>query len=176
MAEPLGRWHCFQALMRHFAEESVSGVDRLLSEVNEPVDGRDHERAADDISDRDGDQVANKIGPGQVGKIASRPVNGLPEGSRRAGLDDGVLRAGASEKHPPQIIYFMLFCQGLACSLLAGFGMAAGTARSWIHMVTFALTLAVALFIVTDMEYPRLGLVRIETFDHFLADAYAGMR
>ena len=50
-----------------------------------------------------------------------------------------LLRAGASEKHPPQIIYFMLFGLGLACSLLAGFGMAAGTARSWIHMVSFAL-------------------------------------
>jgi hypothetical protein len=29
---------------------------------------------------------------------------------------------------------------------------------------------------VTDMEYPRLGLIRIENFDHFLADAYDQMR
>ena len=54
--------------------------------------------------------------------------------------------------------------------------MAAGTARSWVHMVSFALTLSVALYIVTDMEYPRLGLIRIETFDHFLADTYQAMR
>ncbi|WP_035720388.1 DUF4239 domain-containing protein [Bradyrhizobium sp. ARR65] len=87
-----------------------------------------------------------------------------------------LLRAGASEKHPPQIIYFMLFGLGLACSLLAGFGIAARTARSWIHMVIFALTLAVALYIVTDMEYPRLGLISIEAFDHFLADARDDMR
>jgi hypothetical protein len=86
------------------------------------------------------------------------------------------LRAGAAEKHPPQIIFFMLFGLGLGCSLLAGFGMAASTGRSWIHMVTFAGTLAVALYIVTDMEYPRLGLIRIESFDHFLADAYEQMR
>ena len=86
------------------------------------------------------------------------------------------LRAGASEKHPPQIIYFMLFGLGLGCSLLAGFGMAAASARSWVHMVLFAGTLTVALYIVTDMEYPRLGLVRIEAFDHFLADAYQEMR
>ena len=86
------------------------------------------------------------------------------------------LRAGAAEKHPPQIIFFMLFGLGLGCSLLAGFGMAASTGRSWIQMVTFAGTLAVALYIVTDMEYPRLGLIRIESFDHFLADAYAQMR
>ncbi|WP_206601505.1 hypothetical protein, partial [Bradyrhizobium brasilense] len=61
------------------------------------------------------------------------------------------------------------------CSLLAGFGMAANAGRSWIHMVIFAGTLTVALYIVTDMEYPRLGLIRIESFDHFLADAYERM-
>ena len=80
-------------------------------------------------------------------------------------------RAGAAEKHPPQIIYFMLFGLGLGCSLLAGFGMATSAGHSWIHMVLFAGTLTVALYIVTDMEYPRLGLIRIEAFDHFLADA-----
>ena len=86
------------------------------------------------------------------------------------------LRAGAAEKHPPQIIYFMLFGLGLGCSLLAGFGMAASAGHSWIHMMLFAGTLTVALYIVTDMEYPRLGLIRIENFDHFLADAYDQMR
>jgi CDP-diglyceride synthetase len=87
-----------------------------------------------------------------------------------------VMRAGASEKHPPQIIYVMLFGLGLGCSLLAGFGMAASPARSWIHMILFAGTLTIALYIVTDMEYPRLGLIRIESFDHFLTDAYEQMQ
>jgi hypothetical protein len=86
------------------------------------------------------------------------------------------LRTGAAEKHPPQIIYFMLFGLGLGCSLLAAFGMAASAGHSWIHMVLFAGTLTVALYIVTDMEYPRLGLIRIENFDHFLADVYDQMR
>jgi hypothetical protein len=86
------------------------------------------------------------------------------------------LRAGSAEKHPPQIIYFMLFGLGLGCSLLAGFGMASASARSPVHMVLFAGTLTIALYIVTDMEYPRLGLIRIEAFDHFLTDAYEQMQ
>jgi hypothetical protein len=86
------------------------------------------------------------------------------------------LRAAAAEKHPPQIIFFMLFGLGLACSLLAGFGMAASAGHSWIHLLLFAGALTVALSTVTDMEYPRLGLIRIESFDHFLADAYDQMR
>jgi hypothetical protein len=59
------------------------------------------------------------------------------------------LRLGASEKHPPQIVYVMLFGLGLGGSLLAGFGMAAATARIWI---------------------------RIEDFDHFLVDAHHQMQ
>ena len=86
------------------------------------------------------------------------------------------LRLGASEKHPPQIVYVMLFGLGLGGSLLAGFGMAAATARSWIHMLIFAGTLTVTLYAITDMEYPRLGLIRIENFDHFLIDAHQQMQ
>jgi hypothetical protein len=86
------------------------------------------------------------------------------------------LRAGAAEKHPPQIVYVMLFSLGLGGSLLAGFGMAAATARSWIHMVIFAAALTFTLYVVTDMEFPRLGLIRIDDFDHFLADVHAEMR
>jgi hypothetical protein len=60
--------------------------------------------------------------------------------------------------------------------MLAGFGMAAAGSRSLLHIVTFAGALAIALYIVTDMEFPRLGLIRIENFDHFLADTYDQMR
>ena len=80
-------------------------------------------------------------------------------------LEVARLRAGASEKHPPQIVYIMVFGLGLGGSLLAGFGMAAAAARSWIHMVVFAGTLTITLYAVTDMEYPRLGLIRIENGD-----------
>ncbi|MGX5800709.1 bestrophin-like domain [Bradyrhizobium sp. Arg314] len=41
------------------------------------------------------------------------------------------LRLGAAEKHPPQIVYAMLFGLGLGGSLLAGFSMATAPARSW---------------------------------------------
>src|SRR5215472_3854495 len=78
------------------------------------------------------------------------------------------LRLAAAEKHPPPIVYIMLFGLGLGGSLLAGFGMGAAAARSWVHKVAFAGALAFTLYVVTDMEFPRLGLVRVDSFDHFL--------
>src|SRR6185312_10414450 len=109
-------------------------------------------------------------------KSAYQPACGLVLPALNSLFEVARLRAAAAEKHPPQIIYFMLFGLGLGCSLLAGFGMAASAGPSWIHMVLFAGTLTLALYIVTDMEYPRLGLIRIESFDHFLVDAYEQMR
>jgi hypothetical protein len=53
---------------------------------------------------------------------------------------------------------------------------AAAGARSWIHMVVFAGTLAVTLYVITDLEFPRIGLIRVEAFDHFLIDAHEQMR
>jgi hypothetical protein len=109
-------------------------------------------------------------------KSAYQPACGLALPALNSVLEVARLRAGAAEKHPPQIVYIMLFGLGLGCSLLAGFGMSASRARSWVHMLLFAGTLTMALYIVTDMEYPRLGLIRIEDFDHFLADAYEQMQ
>src|SRR5262249_8557401 len=74
-------------------------------------------------------------------------------------FDVARLRSGAAENHPPQVVYVMLFGLGLGGSLLAGFGMAAAKSRSWIHMLIFAATLTVTLYTLTDMEYPRLGLI-----------------
>lgn len=43
-------------------------------------------------------------------------------------------------------------------------------------LVTFAGALAFALSVITEMEFPRLGLIRIEGFDRFLIDVYQHMQ
>ena len=91
-------------------------------------------------------------------------------------FDIARLRDGANERHPPHAVYVMLFGLGLGGSLLAGFGMAATKNRSWVHSVIFAAALAVALFLVTDLEYPRLGIIRVDSFGHFLDALYEQMR
>ena len=84
--------------------------------------------------------------------------------------------SGANEKHPPTIVFAMLYGFGLVGSLLAGFSMAATETPSRVHLLAFALALSFALFVMTNVEFPRLGVIRVNSFDHFLTEAYAKMR
>jgi len=95
------------------------------------------------------------------------PLNEMLEAAR--------LRDGANRRHPPHAIYIALFVLGLGSSFLAGVSMAPGKRKSWVHVVAFAAALALALFLITDVEYPRLGLVRVNQFDQLLFDLYQSM-
>ena len=46
---------------------------------------------------------------------------------------------------------------------------------TWIHMVGFAAVMAGAVNVIIDLEYPRMGLIRVDTFDQALVDLRAGM-
>ncbi len=77
--------------------------------------------------------------------------------------------------HPPPIIFFMLAGLALASALLAGYGLAGSGARSWMHSLVFASTLAITTYVIIDIEYPRLGLVRVDAFDQALVDLRSSM-
>jgi hypothetical protein len=84
-------------------------------------------------------------------------------------------RAMATQLHPPPIIFVLLATLALVCSLLAGFGMAEGGARSWIHILAFAVVLTVTVYVIIDMEYPRVGLIQIDKFDQALVEVRANV-
>jgi hypothetical protein len=49
----------------------------------------------------------------------------------------------------------------LVCSLLAGYSMARGKWRSWLHITAFAMVTVICVYAFLEIEYPRLGLVRL---------------
>jgi hypothetical protein len=71
----------------------------------------------------------------------------------------------ATQQHPPSIIYLMLGFLVLVSALLSGFGMAKAKSQSWLHLVSFAAVVSASVYLILDMEYPRLGLVRVDSFD-----------
>jgi len=95
--------------------------------------------------------------------------------SLNAMFDIANTRAWATQLHPPPMIFALLGTLALFCSLLAGFGMAGGNARSWIHIVAFAAILTLTVYVILDMEYPRIGFIRVEAFDKALVDVRADM-
>jgi hypothetical protein len=91
-------------------------------------------------------------------------------------IDIANTRAMATQLHPPPIIFALLATLALVCSLLAGFGMAGGKTHSWIHIVAFAAVLTITVYVIIDMEYPRVGFIRVDPFDQALVDVRASMQ
>jgi len=91
-------------------------------------------------------------------------------------LDIASVRTAATRRHPPLIVYSMLFLLALAAALFAGYGMGVCTRRRWLHTVGFALVTCGTIGVTLDLEYPRHGLFRVDGFDRVLADVRAGMK
>lgn len=91
-------------------------------------------------------------------------------------IDITTVRTAATEDHPPSAIFFMLAVIALATSLMAGFEMAGAKRRSWLHILGYALIMSIAVYVILDLEFPRMGLIRVDAFDHYLADVRASMK
>lgn len=91
-------------------------------------------------------------------------------------IDITATRAMATQVHPPAIVFVMLFALALVASLLAGYGMAGRRQRSYIHMIGFAAVTATVVYVIADLEYPRLGLIRVEAFDRALLELRSSMQ
>lgn len=91
-------------------------------------------------------------------------------------IDITTTRTMALQMHPPTVIFAMLFGLALASSLLVGYGMAASKQRNWLHTLGLAFAMAAAVFVILDIEYPRVGFIRVDAFDRALAELRAGMK
>src|SRR5208337_470457 len=72
-------------------------------------------------------------------------------------IDITTVRTAATEDHPAPIIFAMLALIALASSMMAGFEMAGASRRSWLHTAGFALILSISVYVILDLEFPRLG-------------------
>ena len=90
-------------------------------------------------------------------------------------IDITTTRTAAARMHPPSIIFTMLGALALIASLMAGYGMAGGKTRSWLHMVAYAAITAGTAYIILDLEYPRVGLIRLDAFDQVLVELRQSM-
>jgi hypothetical protein len=91
-------------------------------------------------------------------------------------IDVTTTRTMAIRTHPPWIIFGLLFVLALVCSLLAGFGTAGSKQRSWLHVTAFAAITVISVYVILDIEYPRVGLVRLDAYDSVLIELRDSMQ
>ena len=102
------------------------------------------------------------------GSAPSAPMLLLP--ALNAMFDTAEARRLVTTHHPPLVIFGMLATFAMVGALLAGYGMAKGRALSLTHALGFALVLASTVYVIVDLEYPRLGFIRVDAADQALVD------
>ncbi len=90
-------------------------------------------------------------------------------------FDLAATRTAVARIHPPIIIFAMLGGLALMSAMLAGYAMAGGRVRSWIHTVGFAFIMAATVYVILDIEFPRLGVIRVDSADEVLIELRRGM-
>jgi hypothetical protein len=83
-------------------------------------------------------------------------------------FDVATERAVAFQAHLPPLIFYLLMFIALMSALLAGYSMAKRKSRSLLHMLLYAGCIAATIYAVTDLEYPRVGLIRVDGADSAL--------
>jgi len=90
-------------------------------------------------------------------------------------FDVAAARTNATQRHPPRIVLALLFFLALACALMAGHAMRPAARRPIGHMLAYAGVIALTVYVILDLEYPRLGWIRIDSADQLLLDVRAWM-
>lgn len=86
-------------------------------------------------------------------------------------FDITTARTIAIDTHLPGLVFSLLVLVALSSGVVAGYAMAKRRKRSWLHMFLYAACIAITVYTVTDLDYPRSGLVRLSSADKALQDS-----
>jgi hypothetical protein len=119
-----------------------------------------------------------EIWNGAVASLAGQPpfIAGLLLPALNEMIDITTTRTVAGRTHPPLPIFLTLAALLLVNSVLVGYGMAERTRRSTLHAIGFAVVMAATMMMILDLEFPRIGWIRVDAYDQVLVDVRNGMQ
>jgi hypothetical protein len=91
-------------------------------------------------------------------------------------IDIVTTRTVAIQAHPPLLIWAMLFAICLACAGLTGYRAGISGRPGYLYHILLAVIIACVLYVTLDIEYPRYGLVRLDTVNHVLVELAETMK
>ncbi|HEY7112051.1 MAG TPA: DUF4239 domain-containing protein [Thermoanaerobaculia bacterium] len=109
-------------------------------------------------------------------RVAPPPTAQLVLPSLNDMIDFAATRTERARMHPPAVIYVTLCVLAFASSLVAGYGMGDAKTRSWFHTIAFALILGLAVDVILDLEFPRVGFIRIDAYDRIMVELRQSMK
>lgn len=80
-------------------------------------------------------------------------------------IDISEERKAVGQTHAPFAVQLFLVLLALFGGLLAGNAMSRSPRRPLPHMILFAAVLSITIYFILDMEYPRVGFIRIGAAD-----------
>jgi hypothetical protein len=85
-------------------------------------------------------------------------------------------RTMAAKTHTPVLILIALFVVGMSSAVISGYAIAASTRRKLLHLLAFATATAITIYVILNLEYPRIGLIRLDWTDQALVELLDKMK
>jgi hypothetical protein len=70
--------------------------------------------------------------------------------------------------HPPLAIFGLLIGLAILSGFLAGYSTADSESRISLHILCYVAITAFTIYVIIDLEFPRVGLIRVDNFDEIL--------
>ena len=80
-----------------------------------------------------------------------------------------------AKNHLPLVIRGLLVLAPLLCAFMAGIESSPRAQQVWIPSILFALMLSLTVYVILDLDYPRVGVIRIDAVDEALIELRASM-
>ncbi|HTM64506.1 MAG TPA: DUF4239 domain-containing protein [Gammaproteobacteria bacterium] len=104
---------------------------------------------------------------------SSAPILVLP--AINSMFDIATTRMAYSIMHPPLAIFLLLIIVVILSAFLTGYGMEGRRGWGALHIIAFAIITAITIYVIIDLEYPRLGVIQEGSFDVMLQDVRDSM-
>jgi hypothetical protein len=70
--------------------------------------------------------------------------------------------------HAPAMVFILLIGLAMLSAFLAGYSTAKKEISHSLYVIAYVAITAFTLYVIINMEFPRVGLIRLDTFDNVL--------
>ena len=73
-----------------------------------------------------------------------------------------------AQVHPPRIIFILLIGLSVLGGFLVGYSSAENKHKFPIHTLCYVILTSFIIYVIINLEYPRVGFIHLDAFDHIL--------